>query len=408
VARLHSQYPTRPPQHQYADTVICEAHVKGLTQTHPDIPDQIRGTYAAAAQLDQVEADIDNLRAAFAWSRENGELGLALGLVSSLQSLWLTRGRVVEGLGWLDTALAEETADDADLRPPRCRALADKGLLLASVGVTDSMAADQALALARELGDPELLVRALVSRGPLSAYDAEVSLPYLEEAADLARQLGDSSRLSQVLNWQATAAMMAGDTLATVAAAEEGLGLADAIGDRFVSRQCRLWVANALVYRGELAKAVALCEEVIAEATAAHDVLMQAIGLMCQNFALVSQGDLSGAHATGVKTMAIASELGEYYEIAYNGAVGLACLAAGDAVGAMAGHRAGKGEHQLAAHDDGHLRRLGGPGRIGVRRSSRRAPVGRRGRVDDEGRVFVVGAAYASPRRNRGWRPAIR
>ncbi|OBK66998.1 glycogen debranching protein GlgX [Mycobacterium sp. 1165178.9] len=39
----------RPPDHQYADTVIYEAHVKGLTQTHPDIPEPLRGTYAAVA-----------------------------------------------------------------------------------------------------------------------------------------------------------------------------------------------------------------------------------------------------------------------------------------------------------------------------------------------------------------------
>ena len=39
----------RPPGHEYADTVIYEAHVKGLTQTHPEIPEQIRGTYAAVA-----------------------------------------------------------------------------------------------------------------------------------------------------------------------------------------------------------------------------------------------------------------------------------------------------------------------------------------------------------------------
>ena len=39
----------RPPSHEYADTVIYEAHVKGLTQTHPDIPENIRGTYAAVA-----------------------------------------------------------------------------------------------------------------------------------------------------------------------------------------------------------------------------------------------------------------------------------------------------------------------------------------------------------------------
>ena len=39
----------RPPGHEYADTVIYEAHVKGLTQTHPDIPENVRGTYAAVA-----------------------------------------------------------------------------------------------------------------------------------------------------------------------------------------------------------------------------------------------------------------------------------------------------------------------------------------------------------------------
>ena len=33
----------------YADTVIYEAHVKGLTQLHPDVPDDQRGTYAGVA-----------------------------------------------------------------------------------------------------------------------------------------------------------------------------------------------------------------------------------------------------------------------------------------------------------------------------------------------------------------------
>jgi len=39
----------RPPDHEYADTVIYEAHVKGLTQLHPDIPKRMRGTYAGIA-----------------------------------------------------------------------------------------------------------------------------------------------------------------------------------------------------------------------------------------------------------------------------------------------------------------------------------------------------------------------
>ncbi len=37
----------RAPRRPYHETVIYEAHVKGLTMTHPDIPEEIRGTYAA-------------------------------------------------------------------------------------------------------------------------------------------------------------------------------------------------------------------------------------------------------------------------------------------------------------------------------------------------------------------------
>ncbi|MCX2963916.1 glycogen debranching protein GlgX [Gordonia sp. SW 21] len=36
----------RPPRHPYHQTVIYEAHVKGMTATHPDVPEHLRGTYA--------------------------------------------------------------------------------------------------------------------------------------------------------------------------------------------------------------------------------------------------------------------------------------------------------------------------------------------------------------------------
>jgi isoamylase len=36
----------RPPNRAYHETVIYEAHVKGLTRTHPALPREIRGTYA--------------------------------------------------------------------------------------------------------------------------------------------------------------------------------------------------------------------------------------------------------------------------------------------------------------------------------------------------------------------------
>jgi isoamylase len=39
----------KPPKVAYHNTIIYEAHVKGLTKTFPGIPDEIRGTYAALA-----------------------------------------------------------------------------------------------------------------------------------------------------------------------------------------------------------------------------------------------------------------------------------------------------------------------------------------------------------------------
>ncbi|HYP46667.1 MAG TPA: glycogen debranching protein GlgX [Propionibacteriaceae bacterium] len=37
----------RPPRHEYHNSVFYEAHVKGLTMTHPEVPADVRGTYAA-------------------------------------------------------------------------------------------------------------------------------------------------------------------------------------------------------------------------------------------------------------------------------------------------------------------------------------------------------------------------
>ncbi|HWM32864.1 MAG TPA: glycogen debranching protein GlgX, partial [Pseudolysinimonas sp.] len=39
----------RAPRIPYAETVIYEAHVKGLTRLHPDVPENLRGTYAGIA-----------------------------------------------------------------------------------------------------------------------------------------------------------------------------------------------------------------------------------------------------------------------------------------------------------------------------------------------------------------------
>ncbi|MBF0671267.1 MAG: glycogen debranching protein GlgX [Salinibacterium sp.] len=45
----------RHPRTPYSETVIYEAHVKGLTQLHPEIPEQMRGTYSGVAHPAVIE-----------------------------------------------------------------------------------------------------------------------------------------------------------------------------------------------------------------------------------------------------------------------------------------------------------------------------------------------------------------
>ena len=163
---------------------------------------------------------------------KNSDIELASQLASSLQPLWLGRGRIREGLTWFDAALTDANAHPAEVAPAvRAAVLADKATLNAFMGATDSMEqAHEALAIAREVDDPALLLRALTACGGIAVYDPEVARPYFAEAIGLARAIGDGWRLSQILAWQAFGAVMVGDPIAVRAAAEEGRDLADAVG----------------------------------------------------------------------------------------------------------------------------------------------------------------------------------
>jgi predicted ATPase/class 3 adenylate cyclase/DNA-binding CsgD family transcriptional regulator len=264
-------------------------------------------------RIEQAETEIDNLRAAFAWSRENSDVELALALASSLQPLWHARGRLREGRAWFDTALADDNAQHPEVAPAvRAQALADSAVLGIWVGAADSPdQAQQALAIAREVADPALLARALTACGFIAGYfDADAARAYLAEAIGLARALGDRWRLSQILTWQAAAAVVAGDSLAMRAAAEEGRDLADAIGARFGSWRCRLCLGVAQVFQGDLTRAAAQFAELVAEAQAAHDGLLEAQSLAYQGVALAHQGDTAASRAAADAAIEAASELG--------------------------------------------------------------------------------------------------
>ena len=281
---------------------------------------------------EQAEIEVDNLRAAFGWSRENSDVELALALASWLAAAWLLMGRGREGLAWFDAILGEENTLDLNAKV-RARALADQALLAAWVNAAASLSqAQEALAIARDIDDPALLVRALAACCLIAVlHDPEVGRPYFAEAIGLARALDDRLILSQLLGFQAIgAAAFAGNPILARTAAEEGRDLADAIGDRWTSRQCRFSLAIAQLFQGDPAGAGAQFADLFAEAEAAHEVVRQVACLAFQGIAFAWQGQTGAARTAADAAVERASDVGEIHaSLAYSALIS-AALAAGD------------------------------------------------------------------------------
>ena len=285
------------------------------------------------ALLSRVELEIDNLRAAFVWSVEHQQVEPALHLLSSLYPLWLLRARPQEGVVWFDAVFTGMGGPDITVEAAiRARALADNAVLCTFADRTSGIGqAEQALAIAREVGDRTLLVRALTSCVAAAAFDVEAALPYIAEGLDVARELDDKWRLSQILAWQSCAACLAGNTVVMAAAGEEGHLLADAVGDHFISRMCRYWgVAIASFQRGDIANAVEILRSILEEADAAGDVMHGFVCHIAFAHALIGIGQTAEALTHAQQAVEAAAGLGPFMELWAYAPLAQAALASGD------------------------------------------------------------------------------
>nr|CRL74416.1 regulatory protein LuxR [Mycolicibacterium malmesburyense] len=280
----------------------------------------------------RAEAEIDNLRAAFAWSLERRDTDAALRLASSLQPLWLMHGRVQEGLSWFDDALGDPATDDASDVVARLSAVADRAVLQAwavTIGATEDL--ENALAMARELDDPVLLLRVLVSCVGAAAFDAQAAFPYIDEALELARRLDDRWRLCQILGWKAYISILLGDPVSALAASEEGHSLAEAVGDLFVSRMSRYWgPAMASFQFGDLKEGTALLHALVTEADAAGDLIHGYLARIGLAHAYVWLGDPATGRRHAEAAIEAACTLGTFLEPWAYAPLAFAVLAEGD------------------------------------------------------------------------------
>jgi predicted ATPase/DNA-binding SARP family transcriptional activator len=142
------------------------------------------------AWLDRLDALHGDVRAVLEWAAAHGRSDLLGGLAADVGYLWMLGWSAAEGRRWLDSALAVVTDG-----PLRARLLTWSASLAVVNGHSDlaRQQATEAVALARDAGDPRILGRALHALGLPDKYGArgETARRHFREAHSLRLQAGD-------------------------------------------------------------------------------------------------------------------------------------------------------------------------------------------------------------------------
>jgi predicted ATPase/class 3 adenylate cyclase len=148
-------------------------------------------TGSPKAWLARLEAEHDNLRAAYDRLDAAGETQLVLRVAGALWKFWYTRGYRAEGLRRLERALVADQSTTA----ARALALSGATAMAAEFGYLEQATSwgNEALALHRQLGDAWGVANSIFMLGNLDAYrrDWATGRTRFEESLDLFRELGD-------------------------------------------------------------------------------------------------------------------------------------------------------------------------------------------------------------------------
>jgi tetratricopeptide (TPR) repeat protein len=178
--------------------------------------------------MDRLDADRENVRAAIAFTVEQGDADTALALCAAVWRYWERRGHVPEGRDVLQSALALPGG------APVARLVATNGagVLAAEQGdfTASARAFEAALALAEELGDEFRLPRIWTNLGSLALYRRDYPEAIRRYTAALETARDDRSRSLYMQN-AGLAHELAGDRERGLAMLRESVEVARGAGD---------------------------------------------------------------------------------------------------------------------------------------------------------------------------------
>ncbi len=192
---------------------------------------RVHRTVPTTERLDQVQAELDNLRAARRRFSENGDVEAELQLAEATTGFLDARGYWAEARAAVESALERGVAAPAAARADGWQALAQ--LAFGAGDFTRSEeAAQHSLALRRELGDDRGAIGALFFLGLAAAErgDYEEASVLAEETRELCRRLGEDTHLAGATANLGLYALLRGNTSEGRALTVEALEAFRALG----------------------------------------------------------------------------------------------------------------------------------------------------------------------------------
>jgi ATP/maltotriose-dependent transcriptional regulator MalT len=279
------------------------------------------------AWLDKIETELPNIRAALDWLVTQGNATESQLLASALLRFWEARGRLTEGRGWHERALAL----GGEPGSARARGLSSLATLARRQGDLDRAEAlyQDSLAIYRALDVHASIGAALNNLGVIALQrgDFARAADLYEQALAAFRAQGDRPRIAAVLNNLGMVARRRQDFPRATTLYQEALDLHRTLGDQ---RGMGLALNNlgVLAYdQGDIARAATLYDEALAVFRAIDDRLNTALALYNLAEAVRDQGDLPRAAALFAESLTTRAEQGDRTGIAESLA-GLASLAA--------------------------------------------------------------------------------
>jgi predicted ATPase/class 3 adenylate cyclase len=219
--------------------------------------------------LDRCDQEHPNIRAALRWAVEAGEADRAQAVAGALWRFWHQRGHLDEGRRWFEEVLAMPSGQART--SARAKALVGAGGMAWWQKDREAAGAfyEEAVAIERELGDPERTAEAVYNFAfVVAGRDIDAASRLLEESLELFRRAESEPGVAQVLAMLVIRDAQAGEWDLVIAKLEETTAIWRRLGDRLHIAFDLVWLAFAYGRVGRRSDA--------------RSAALEALGLFCQ------------------------------------------------------------------------------------------------------------------------------